>query len=34
MINSDFFQRLLENVERIAVIISAYLALQDHLRRK
>ncbi len=34
MIDSDFFQKLLENVERIAVILSAYLALHDHLRRK
>ncbi len=34
MDDKDFFQTLLENVERIAVIISTYLVLTDHLRRK
>nr|DAL15513.1 MAG TPA_asm: Cell death activator [Caudoviricetes sp.] len=34
MDDKDFFQTLLENTERIAVIISTYLVLVDHLRRK
>ncbi len=34
MIEADFFQRLLENLERIAVVIGTYLVLSDHLRRK
>ncbi len=34
MIEADFFQRLLENLERIAVIFSALLVVADKLRRK
>lgn len=34
MDDKDFFQTLLENVERIAVIIGTYIVWVDHLRRK